>query len=59
MLTDEQRQIIAEIKDLMHKSDIISDDDTKTIRQLIERLPDEIQADYGEIFSLIGQGVDL
>lgn len=59
MLISEENQIHDEIRVLMNKSDIISTEDLEKIRELVEKLPEEIQAEYGEIFSLIGEGIML
>ena len=59
MLTSEQQSIITEIREIFDKSDNISNEDLDVIRGLVSKLPEDIQADYGEIFTLIGQGIDL
>lgn len=59
MLISEENEIHDEIRVLMNKSDIISTEDLEKIRELVEKLPEEIQAEYGEIFSLIGDGIIL
>jgi hypothetical protein len=59
MLTSEQQSIITEIREILDKSDNISNEDLDVIRGLVSKLPEDIQADYGEIFTLIGQGIDL
>lgn len=59
MLISEENEIHDEIRVLMNKSDIISTEDLEKIRELVEKLPEEIQAEYGEIFSLIGEGIML
>lgn len=59
MLTSEQQSIINEIREIFDKSDNISNEDLDVIRGLVSKLPEDIQADYGEIFTLIGQGIDL
>ena len=59
MLTSEQQSIINEIREIFDKSDNISNEDLDVIRGLVSKLPEDIQADYGEIFTLIGQSIDL
>ena len=59
MLTSEEQSIITEIREIFDKSDNISKEDLDVIRGLVSKLPEDIQADYGEIFTLIGQGIDL
>jgi hypothetical protein len=59
MLTSEQQSIITEIEEIFDKSDNINNEDLDIIRGLVSKLPEDIQGDYGEIFTLIGQGIDL
>jgi len=59
MLISEENEIHDEIRVLMNKSDTISTKDLDKIRELVKKLPEEIQFDYGEIFSLIDNGIIL
>ena len=59
MLTSEQQSIITEIEEIFDKSDNINNEDLDIILGLVSKLPEDIQGDYGEIFTLIGQGIDL
>jgi hypothetical protein len=59
MLTSEEQSIITQIREILDKSDNISNEDLDIIRGLLPKLPEDIQGDYGEIFTLIGQGIDL
>lgn len=53
MLTSEEQSIITQIREILDKSDNISNEDLEIIRGLLPKLPEDIQGDYGEILSLI------
>lgn len=59
MLISEENEIHDEIRVLMNKSDTISTEDLEKIRELVGKLPEQIQAEYGEIFYLIDEGIIL
>jgi len=59
MLISEENEIHDEIRALINKSDIISTEDLEKIRELVGKLPEEIQAEYGEIFYLIDESIIL